>query len=394
MIYGYLSADTSAKYVTYEFSNSTAYEKMKTAIINEFTNDSSQYSAKETILVNNGVMKLTPASNKIEVLDLVINEMTSLDMSNCNLSQADFQMIAKASSDKYPKLTKLNFSGNHIYNVNSTIMAYFSARKTRNFKNQTFSATSDADGTRVYPNIFKQAKSSNSAFYSSSGFTFTGCTENSAGTGIILSANTAKVTIKSENAEGTVMTIKKVAAPKVTITANKESPTNANTITYTFTWSEAVTGFAAEDVTVTNGTKGTFSGSGKKYTLVVTNSGSCTQTINVPAGKCTDAVGNGNTAASITRTIKRDEPTYKKGDVNGDGTVDLSDVLKIRRHIANEKKTTKITTWELTSDEKTRADINGNGTIDLSDNLLLRRYIAASKSETVKKNHPDWYWNN
>ena len=101
-------------------------------------------------------------------------------------------------------------------------------------------------------------------------------------------------------------------APTVNITANKSSPTNASSITYTFTFSENVTGFVASDITVTNGSKGTFSGSGKTYTLVVTNSGSTTQTVKVNAGVCTDSVGNGNTASNtLNITIDRTAPTVK-----------------------------------------------------------------------------------
>ena len=76
--------------------------------------------------------------------------------------------------------------------------------------------------------------------------------------------------------------------PTVTITTDKKSPTNASSIIYTFTFSEEVTGFTADDIQVTNGTKGAFSGSGKTYTLVVTNSGSTTQTVKVNANVCTN----------------------------------------------------------------------------------------------------------
>ena len=101
-------------------------------------------------------------------------------------------------------------------------------------------------------------------------------------------------------------------APGVTITSSVGSPTNAASITYTFTFTENVTGFAASDIGVTNGTKGTFSGSGKTYTLVVTTAASQnnTQTVSVGAGVCTDAAGNGNTAAtSKSIVIDRKAPT-------------------------------------------------------------------------------------
>ncbi len=115
--------------------------------------------------------------------------------------------------------------------------------------------------------------------------------------------------------------------PTCTITANPTAdPTNAISITYTFTFSEPVTGFDTTDITVTNGTKGTFTvTSTSVYTLVVTNTGSVTQTVSVAAGRCTDLAGNNNTAASKSVTIDRTAPTaaityspvgpYKSGTV-------------------------------------------------------------------------------
>ncbi len=100
-------------------------------------------------------------------------------------------------------------------------------------------------------------------------------------------------------------------APTCTITTSvASSTTNASSITYTFTFSEEVTGFTKEDIAVTNGTKGTFTSESKsEYTLVVTNTGSCSQAVSVAAEKCTDVAGNGNTAASKEVTIDRTAPT-------------------------------------------------------------------------------------
>ena len=107
---------------------------------------------------------------------------------------------------------------------------------------------------------------------------------------------------------------KETTAPKCTITANPSAdPTNASSITYTFTWSETLANntFTVDDITVTNGTKGTFTATtaNKVYTLVVTNTGSCTQKVEVPENKCTDVAGNSNTSASKTVTIDRTKPT-------------------------------------------------------------------------------------
>ena len=149
--------------------------------------------------------------------------------------------------------------------------------------------------------------------FSGSGKTYTLVVTNSGSTTqtVKVNANVCKDIAGNGNLESNKLTITiDKEAPTVIITADRKSPTNANSITYTFTFSENVTGFTADDVTVTNGTKGTFSGSGKTYTLVVTNTGSTTQNLKVDANKCTDTAGNGNIASStFTMAIDKEKPT-------------------------------------------------------------------------------------
>ena len=99
--------------------------------------------------------------------------------------------------------------------------------------------------------------------------------------------------------------------PTLEITADKEGKTNEESITYTFTFSEDVEGFTEDDITVLSGTKGEFTGSGKVYTLVVTNTGSCEQKISVAENACTDAAGNSNTKDEIAVEIDRTAPTLE-----------------------------------------------------------------------------------
>ena len=116
---------------------------------------------------------------------------------------------------------------------------------------------------------------------------------------------------KSEEVTKEVKIDKK--APTCTITANPDkNPTNASSIVYTFKWSEEVSGFTTEDITVTNGTKGIFTAkSATEYTLAVTTQANQnnTQTINVAAGKCTDIAENGNIAVNKEVKIDRVTPT-------------------------------------------------------------------------------------
>jgi hypothetical protein len=87
-------------------------------------------------------------------------------------------------------------------------------------------------------------------------------------------------------------------APTVAITDN--TPGSASgPVTFTFTFSESVTGFDSTDIVVSAGASvGTVNGSGAVYTALITPpAGSGTFTVNVPAAAATDAAGNASTAA-------------------------------------------------------------------------------------------------
>ncbi|MBE4606384.1 hypothetical protein BOO28_01460 [Vibrio navarrensis] len=90
------------------------------------------------------------------------------------------------------------------------------------------------------------------------------------------------------------------AAPTVTI-SDDTTGTATGDVLYTFTFSESVTGFTADDITVSGGTKGTFTEvSGTVYTLVVTPTANSTSnlTVDVAANVATDTAGNPNSAAT------------------------------------------------------------------------------------------------
>ena len=90
--------------------------------------------------------------------------------------------------------------------------------------------------------------------------------------------------------------------PTVAITDNVSEATATGNVTFTFTFSESVgTSFAADDVVVTGGAKGTFTMvSTTQATLVVTPTASTAGTIDVSvaAAKFADAANNANTAAA------------------------------------------------------------------------------------------------
>ena len=103
--------------------------------------------------------------------------------------------------------------------------------------------------------------------------------------------------------------------PTITITDNNPNTVNSadGTVTFTFTFTEAVTGFSSINVSVGNGTKGTFSAvSSTVYTLVVTPpaSSSGTITVDVSTTGVTDAAGNQATApAQYTQAFDTLAPT-------------------------------------------------------------------------------------
>ena len=62
------------------------------------------------------------------------------------------------------------------------------------------------------------------------------------------------------------------------------------------------------------------------------------------------------------------------GDTNGDGFVDLKDVVNLRRYLAGG--------WELTFVEAA-ADVNKDGSLDLKDVVTLRRYLVGGYGITL-----------
>ena len=90
------------------------------------------------------------------------------------------------------------------------------------------------------------------------------------------------------------------SAPTVTISSTETSPTNSATIPVRVTFSEAVTGFTLDDVSVTGATKNTptFAGSEAVYTFDITASGEGSIVVNIAAGVATDLAGNQNVIAN------------------------------------------------------------------------------------------------
>ena len=122
--------------------------------------------------------------------------------------------------------------------------------------------------------------------------------------------------------------------PTVTITDNKSGVTNGP-VTYTFTFSEVVTGLTVADIDVTgDATMGilTPSPGGKIYTLVVTplTASDTPITVQVLLNGASDAAGNGNIASALsTQTVDTQAPTViiffesAQGSLNSDEEINV-----------------------------------------------------------------------
>ena len=96
--------------------------------------------------------------------------------------------------------------------------------------------------------------------------------------------------------------------PTIALSTSAPDPTNAS-IGVSVLLSESSTDFDVSDISVTNGTAGSFSGSGVSYSFTITPAGLGLVTATVNAGQFTDAAGNVNTASNtITRTYNNASP--------------------------------------------------------------------------------------
>ncbi|MEN6626236.1 MAG: choice-of-anchor D domain-containing protein [Candidatus Sumerlaeia bacterium] len=94
------------------------------------------------------------------------------------------------------------------------------------------------------------------------------------------------------------------SAPSVVMTSAVPSTTNLIRIPVSVTFSEVVTGFAADDVSLVNCTLSEFAGSGASYSFVLTPIAPGTVSASIGAGAALDLAKNPNTAGSISRTYE------------------------------------------------------------------------------------------
>ena len=157
----------------------------------------------------------------------------------------------------------------------------------------------------------------------------------------------------NQNLSGTLSFQIDTVVPTISISRSGSGTLGTNqTATITFTTSETSNNFISGDVSVTNGSISSFSGSGTNYTATFTPNANTTGTaiISVAAGAFTDTAGNNNIANSLSISIDTQSPSI---------TITSSTSILI----ANQTATITFTTSESTSNF-TSGDVSvTNGTL-------------------------------
>ena len=137
---------------------------------------------------------------------------------------------------------------------------------------------------------------------------------------------------------------------------------NDDTLSLTFTANAATSNFVAGDITVTNGTISSFSGSGTTYTATFTPTADGATTVQVLADKFTDASANSNVASAVFNwTYDGTSPTMtitaaevSDGDTSDDSTLSLT--------FTSSESTTNFVAGDITVTNGTISNFAGSGT--------------------------------
>ncbi|HXK72156.1 MAG TPA: Ig-like domain-containing protein, partial [Clostridia bacterium] len=165
-------------------------------------------------------------------------------------------------------------------------------------------------------------------------------------------------------------------SPTVEITSTETTFTNTSPIPITITFSEAVTGLTASDITVANGAVSNFNTADNiTYTADIIPSAQGIVTVDVAAGVSADATGNVNTAATtLTRTYDSITPTV----VISSATSSSTNVTPIPVTITFSENVTGFTINDITV-------INGvaGGFVSLSGSVYTALITPAGNGEVI-----------
>jgi hypothetical protein len=156
-----------------------------------------------------------------------------------------------------------------------------------------------------------------------------------------------------------------VTEPTTTITTGGVLGFNESTLTpftATVTFNETVAGFTDGELTATNASVGTISGTGP-YTFLVTPNGGGNVALNVAANVATDGTGNGNTIASTVTVTQTDDivPTLTITTDSG-GSFNQSAPGTFTATVNFNEVVTGFTDGELTATNASLATLSGSGT--------------------------------
>ena len=154
--------------------------------------------------------------------------------------------------------------------------------------------------------------------------------------------------------------------PTVGITTNTTNPTKENEITYTFTWSEEVNGFAEDDIIVpedaiksdwtkVNDTKYTLK---VNYNSVIPNGNQGEVTVAVKENGVQDNDGNGNAYTNNTLKIDRIAPILISLEAYGDSNIKVNEVDTVKQYYKAGDTVTVIATFSENIEESTAPTLN------------------------------------
>ncbi|SFC59858.1 dockerin type I domain-containing protein [Ruminococcus albus] len=128
----------------------------------------------------------------------------------------------------------------------------------------------------------------------------------------------------------------------------------------------------------------TYDGTAKKPTVTITDGSrtltngsdySVSYSNNTNVGTAAvNITGKGNytgTASLSFKIVKKGETAITKGDVNGDGSITITDITKAAAHAKGKKL--------LSAEELKRADINGDGVVNVSDITRIAAHVKGKK---------------
>ena len=151
-----------------------------------------------------------------------------------------------------------------------------------------------------------------------------------------------------------------IIPPNVTITGPNEI-TNTDPFTATFTWTESVTGFTTDDIGVSGGSKGTFTGSGSSYELEITPDGNTDVTVRVSPLSVNDDANNRGPPAERDKTFPWRTVDTTPPDVSVTGPSSVSSTAEISITFTWTESVTGFESSDITVIGGTPGTLSGNG---------------------------------